>query len=157
MRKPVVVIGLGNPLMSDEGIGPCLVQRLAPNKSGAGDKHPLVEFIDAGVGGVSILHLIEGRQKAIFIDCARMGEQPGTIKRFTLDEVKTQKVVTGRSLHEADLLRIIEMASRLRQCPQRVAIFGIEPEKVGPGLELSQTLAQKVDSYIAAVSQELPE
>src|SRR4030042_2897768 len=71
MRKPVVVLGLGNPLMGDEGIGVYLVERLMESA----DEYPSVDFIDAGTGGLSILHHIEDRRKAIIIDCAFMAEQ----------------------------------------------------------------------------------
>jgi hydrogenase maturation protease len=150
MKRPVAVIGLGNPLMSDEGIGIHVVQRL----SGLSEKYPSVDFIDAGTGGVSVLHIIEGRQKAIFIDCARMAEQPGVIKRFKLEDVKSNKVLTGRSLHEADLVKVLEMAARLGQSPGEVVIFGIEPQRVSAGMGLSETLSEKIDYYVSVICEE---
>lgn len=151
MRRPIAVIGLGNTLMSDDGIGVHVVQRL----SGLGDKYPSVEFIDAGTGGVSVLYIIEGRQKVIFIDCARMGEQPGLIKRFTLDQAGSNKILTGRTLHEADLLKVLDMAKKLGQLQGEVVIFGIEPDRISAGMELSNLLAERIDQYVSVICDEL--
>ena len=151
MKKAVIVIGLGNTLMSDEGLGVHVVQRL----SDFADKFPQVDFTDAGTGGVSILHLISGKDKAIFIDCAKMGEKSGAIKKFTLREIKSTKVLSHQSLHEVDLIKIIEMAGRLGQCPADIIIFGIEPQSVEPGRELSETLADRLNEYVTEICKEL--
>jgi hydrogenase maturation protease len=151
MRRPVVVLGLGNPLLGDEGIGVCLVERLAESAA----EYPSVDFIDAGTGGLSILHHIEGRRKVIFIDCAFMDEEPGTIRRFTPDEVRSRKVLAHQSLHEADLMRILAMAAQLNHAPELVVIFGVQPERVEPGQNLSRTLAARIDEYVSRILSEL--
>ncbi len=151
MKKPVVVLGLGNPLMADEGIGVYLIERLM----GFASEHPAVDFVDAGTGGLSILYLIEGRRKAVLIDCAFMDEPPGTIRRFTPDQVRSTKVLAHQSLHEADLMRIIALARELDQAPDEIIIFGIQPERVEPGLGLSRTLMERIDEYVSTVLQEV--
>ena len=151
MEKPVVVLGLGNPLMADEGIGVYLVERLMESAS----QYPAADFVDAGTGGVSILYHIEGRTKAIVIDCAFMDEPPGAIRRFTPDQVQSTKVLAHQSLHEADLMRIIAMARELGQSPDQIVIFGIQPEQVEPGLGLSRTLRERIDEYTSMILHEL--
>jgi hydrogenase maturation protease len=150
-EKNIVVIGLGNPLMSDEGIGVHVIRKLSEHQ----DKFPSVEFIDAGTGGINILHLIANRKKAVIIDCAKMGKKPGTIKQFEPADVKTAKKMTHFSLHEADILRIIDLSKLLGECPEQIAIFGIEPESLKLGQKLSQTLAGKMDAYLAGIRKEL--
>ena len=151
MKKTVVVLGLGNPLMADEGIGVYLVERLTQKA----ERYPSVDFIDAGTGGMSVLHLLEGRRKAIFIDCALMGEKPGTIRRFTCDEVRSRKVLAHQSLHEADLMHVIAMAEQLGQAPDEVVIFGIEPQAVELKQGLSPALLERCDEYVSLVLREL--
>ena len=151
MRKPVVVLGLGNPLMADEGIGVYLVERLTESAAA----YPAVDFVDAGTGGLSILYQIEDRRKAVLIDCAFMDEPPGTIRRFTPEEVQSRKVLAHESLHEADLMQIIVLARQLGQAPEEIVIFGIQPERVEPGMGLSRTLMEKIDEYVSAISREL--
>lgn len=151
MRKSTVVLGLGNPLMADEGIGVCLVRRL----SRFAEDYPDVEFLDAGTGGLAVLHHIDGRRKAIFIDCAYMGEEPGAIRRFMPEDVRSTKVLAHQSLHEADLLRIIDMSRQLGQAPEEIVIFGIQPGRIEPATDLSPALAGGIEEYLAAVRLEL--
>ncbi len=149
MKHATAVLGLGNPLMTDEGIGVVLVRRMSSQA------YPRVDFIDGGTGGLALLHKIQGRQKVIFLDCAYMGLNPGTLKRFTLDQVESLKDLPGHSLHEADLLNILRMARQLGQCPEDVVILGVEPETVAPGQTLTQTLQDRLDEYLHAIEQEL--
>jgi hydrogenase maturation protease len=148
-RKDTIVIGLGNLLMSDEGIGIHLIRKLSEHQ----DEFPSVEFIDAGTGGLNILHLIANRKKAVIIDCAKMGKKPGTIKQFEPADVQTTKKMTHFSLHEADILRIIELSRQLGECPNQIAIFGIEPESLELGQSLSETLTDKIDLYIDTITK----
>jgi hydrogenase maturation protease len=150
-RKDVVVIGLGNPLLSDEGIGVHLIRKLSEHQ----DKFPSVEFIDAGTGGMNVLHLIANRKKAVIIDCAKMGSKPGTIKQFEPADVKTVKKMAHFSLHEADILRIIAISRQLGECPEKIVIFGIEPESLELGQKLSSTLAGKLDLYTAEICKSI--
>jgi len=151
MKKDVVVVGLGNTLMADEGIGCVIIGRLLRQQ----EKYPGVDFVDAGTGGMSLLHIICDRKKAVIIDCALMGTEPGTIKRFTPEQAKSVKKLSHYSLHEADVLKIIEMARQLAQCPEKIVIFGIEPQRIQHGRELSETLTTKLTGYAAMIEQEL--
>jgi hydrogenase maturation protease len=151
MKNPVVVLGLGNPLMADEGIGVHLIERLT--KLGA--HYPGVDFVDVGTASLSVLHLIEGRRKAVFIDCAFMDEEPGAIRRFTPEDVRSAKVLARQSLHETDLLHILDLARQLGQAPEEVVIFGIQPERLTPGRDLSAALSGKIDAYLSQILREL--
>ena len=151
MKKSTVVLGLGNPLMADEGIGVYLIERLAAQAAQYDD----VEFIDAGTGGMSVLHLIDGRARAVFIDCAFMDAAPGAIQRFGPEDVRSRKVLAHRSLHEADLLHILTLAEQFGQCPDEVVIFGIQPEVVESRQEISKVLLDKTDEYLREILSEL--
>ena len=151
MKKDVVVLGLGNPLRSDEGIGVVLIERLAA----VCEQYPDVKFIDAGTGGMNILHLIADVKKAILIDCAFMKMKPGAIKKFSPDDVNSVKQLAHTSLHEADILGIIDLAKRLEQCPDQITIFGIEPQTVESGQTLSDAVSGNVEQYLALIRDEL--
>ena len=147
----IVVLGLGNPLMADEGIGGFLVNKLLEEK----DSYPNVDFLDAGNGGMSILHLITDRKKVIILDCAYMDKEPGTMVRFKPQDVKTIKKLLHYSLHEIDILKVIELAGELNQCPEEVVIFGIEPEKIEFREGLTPALQKKTNEYIKTIKTEL--
>ncbi|MCF7973662.1 MAG: hydrogenase maturation protease [Phycisphaerae bacterium] len=150
-QKKTAVLGLGNPIMSDEGIGPAIVQRF---KDQAGHDTS-IEFVDVGTGGFSLLYHLEGVDKAVFVDCALMGESPGTIRRFTCDQVQTVKRLSHFSLHEGDLLTLIDKAKELGQCPADIVLFGIEPRVVDFGLCLTEALSSQMDHYVALIDEEL--
>jgi hydrogenase maturation protease len=150
-KKDVIVIGLGNILLSDEGIGVHLIRRLTKQQS----QFPDVDFIEAGAAGMNLLHLIANRKKAIIIDCAKIGENPGAIRRFTPDDVQSVKQLSGFSLHEIDILQVLNLSKQLGECPDEIVFFGIEPGSLKSGQILSNTLSVKIDSYISAVWEEL--
>ncbi len=151
MKKRTLVLGLGNPLMADEGVGCRIIERFLTQV----DKYPDIDFIDAGTGGMSLLHLITGRHKVILIDCAYMGTKSGTIKRFTPDDVQTVKKLAHQSLHEVDILKVLDLAKQLGQYPEEVIIFGIEPQTIEHRQNPSETISQKLDEYISVISSEL--
>ena len=151
MRNETVVLGLGNPLMADEGIGNELLELLQSTSESCS----VVDFLDAGTGGMSLLYHFEGRKKVIIIDCAFMGETPGTIKRFTPAEVQTVKKLGHLSLHEVDILKVIELAKQLDQCPEEIVFYAIEPEKVSQQQHLSKTLQAKLPEYAKQIRSEL--
>ena len=148
--RDVIVLGLGNPLMSDEGVGGFLVESFLARQQ----DYPHVEFIDAGTAGMSLLHLIANRKKVIFIDCAFMGLEPGSIRKFCPEDVKSVKKLAHQSLHEADLLKIIEISQKLGSSPEEIVIFGIEPLEVKLNMGLSEVLKARMDDYIAVISNE---
>ena len=154
-HKPVIVIGLGNPLMADEGVGSALVEALA-ERAGAGTlPSDGVEYLDGGCGGMYLLHSMAGRDKVILIDCAKMGLEPGAMRRFTPDDVTTVKQMTHLSLHEVDILRVIEMAEMIGQSPGEIVIFGIEPQCIEHRPGLTDALQSRFSAYVAALSAEL--
>lgn len=151
MKNEIIVLGLGNPLMADEGIGGFLVNKLLEKK----DSYPGIDLVDAGTGGMAILHLIAERKKVIIIDCAYMGKTPGMMVRFGPQEVQSVKKLLHYSLHEIDILKVIALARQLNQCPDEIVIFGIEPEKIELREGLSLTLQKKTDEYIEAIKIEM--
>jgi hydrogenase maturation protease len=149
--KRIVVLGVGNPLMADEGIGPFLCSEMEKQAQ----KYPDADFIDIGTAGFPILHKLAGRKKAVIIDCAKMGTVAGTIKKFDMHDVDSVKKLSHFSLHEADILQILKMAQQIGQLPDKVTIFGIEPELIEPSRQLSNLLKGKIQEYITLISEEI--
>jgi hydrogenase maturation protease len=150
MKKELLVAGLGNRSMGDEGVGGYIVELLSKQAANG-----IAEFVDAGTMGIRLLHLIANRRKVIFIDCAYMRTKPGTIKKFTPEKVKSVKKFGSPSLHKSDLLKIIEMSKQLGEAPREIVIFGIEPAEVREKTGLSKTIAEKIDEYISIIGREI--
>lgn len=153
--KSTIVVGLGNPLMADEGIGVVLIEKL--NELAAAGEVPTsdIEYYDGGCGGMYLLHTIAGRQKAILIDCCLMGAEPGTIRCFTPDDVNSVKQMAHLSLHEVDILKVIELAQQIGQCPDEIVIFGIEPVSITNQMHLNEPIQAKIPEYITEIRKEL--
>jgi hydrogenase maturation protease len=150
-RKRIIVGGLGNPLLTDEGIGIHLIEKLTARTDIPAD----VEIIDLGTSLMNVVHVISGREKAILIDCARMGEPPGTIRRFIPEDVSSKKKLPRFSLHEGDLMDALALSKSLGEYPKEVVIFGIQPDSMEQGENLSPCLQQHVNSYIEAILREV--
>ena len=146
-----VVIGLGNRLLSDEGIGLVLLETLARKAA----DFPAVDFLELGTGGMAVLHALAGRKAALILDCARMGAAPGTMRRFTPDTVRASDAPPNFSLHEGNVLDLVALSRRMGECPERIIIFGIQPETLAPGETVSPILQVRLPDYLALITKEL--
>src|SRR5450759_27457 len=149
--NPTVVIGLGNRLLSDEGIGLVILEALARKAA----EFPAVDFLELGTGGLALLHALMGRKTVLILDCARMGAAPGTMRRFTPDTVRAGDAPPRLSLHEGNVLGLIALARRVDECPERIIIFGIQPETLAPGETVSPVLQARLPEYLGVIGREL--
>ena len=129
-RANVLILGIGNLLLSDEGVGVhavrCLSERELP---------PGVEVLDGGTSGADLVDHLEGRTKVVVIDAASGDGPPGTVYRCEARELIEQE--GALSLHEFGLADSLHMAERLGCAPKRVIVLGVQPATLEPGLELS--------------------
>ena len=142
------IIGLGNPLMGDDGVGIAVVERLARLTLPAD-----VEVLDGGTGGITLLHLMEGATRVIFIDAVEMGRPPGCIACFDLGRVPVAEQ-TALSLHQSGLPQILALARELGPLPE-VILYGVQPEVVAPGIGLSPCVAAALSELSARILGEL--
>jgi hydrogenase maturation protease len=145
----VVVIGVGNRALSDEGVGPCIACAVAPQVP------PGVEVVDAGLPGPGILDLLEGRRKAIILDAVDAGCSPGKVLRFRPEEVTYAGHPRRYSLHEAAVLQYIMLAKALGGGPEKVVLIGVQPQNVLPGEKLSAPVEKAVAEAAELVLAEL--
>lgn len=149
----IIVIGVGNVLMSDEGLGVRAVERL--KDLGLPET---VRLIDAGTSLQRVLPLAEGFDKMIIVDAVRSGKPAGAIHRFTLEELesgKTGPVNLMLSLHEIDVPRAIAMERLVAKLPEQIIFLGLEPEKIGPGMELSRAVLEKMGLLVSEIKKEI--
>jgi hydrogenase maturation protease len=135
--KPILVLGVGNLLLKDEGVGIHFVQ--------AFQKHGLpsnVEAMEGGARGIDLLPLFEGRKLVVIVDCARMEEKPGEIRTFEAAEIIEKR--TGFSMHGASLATTLDLGQRLGMLPE-VVVVGIEPETIDIEIGLSDTATQAIE------------
>ena len=146
-QSEVVILGMGNELLKDEGIG-VHVARLLQQEPSLGD----VEVVDGGTLPDAPL-VGEGVGKLIIVDAVQAGGEPGAIYRFHPEDVDVGgKTLT--SLHQISLLEDLWLIEHFGQKPKEVIIIGIEPEDMSSGLELSAKLQKQVPQIIDLVLKE---
>ena len=143
------VIGVGNLLLSDEGIGVHLVQELDRRNA-----LPGVEWIDGGVAGAGLLGLIEGQEKVVLIDAVGAPLPPGTVIRLLPGELRRSGGVKA-SLHDVNLADAIDLM-RLRESLPETMILGIVPADVETyRIGLSEALAGRFEEILDKVCREV--
>ena len=141
------ILGVGNLLLKDEGIGVHVAQAL--------ERLPLpegVEVIDCGTA-IDVAHLVEGFDKLIVIDAAQAGGKPGTIYRLSLEDIEREEN-HHLSGHEFSLLWSLRLCA-LDGSAKEVLIIGVEPSKIDWGVELSPELENRIPEIVKNVFREI--
>ncbi len=150
----IVVVGIGNILSGDEGVGVHIARKLKAYRLPPG-----VEVYDCGTSGVALLEALDGADKAIIVDAALTGGKPGEISRLTLSDLEKleSSLLTMASLHHLDLVTTLHVAklTDAYKLPKDVVILGIEPCSLEPSMELSPILKRKMPELITTVIQEI--
>jgi len=148
--KKTVVLGAGNELMKDEGLGVHAIRALqaelpSPNID--------VELIDGGTS-TDLSHLAQGVDKLIIIDAVKGGCEPGTIYRFNADQLISDTGV-ATSLHQIGIIESLRMMELTGGRPIKTVVIGVEPVEVDIGLELSQEIQTLMPKIIQTVLEEM--
>jgi hydrogenase maturation protease len=152
-RHPsVLVLGLGNPLRGDDGVGPRLVEELTRRRLPEG-----VMALDGGTGGLALLQVLEGWQRVVVVDAADVGREPGQFVRFTPDQARLAQAAERFSLHHAGLGEVLALANALGRALPHMVIFGVQPAEVGWREGLSLAVETALSALVDAVLEEITE
>ncbi|MBI4408174.1 MAG: HyaD/HybD family hydrogenase maturation endopeptidase [Gemmatimonadetes bacterium] len=144
------VIGLGNPLIGDDGLGLAALARLREEW----ELPPGVKLVDGGTWGMNLLPVIEQSDRLILLDAIDVGAPPGalvTLERRELPLLLTMKV----SPHQVDLRDVLALAEFRGRLPADTVALGIQPGSVGLAGELSAPVRQALDTLIRRIVQRL--
>jgi len=150
MEPRTLVIGIGNPLQCDDGLGACAAQLLAEEALPAG-----VQIEELGTPGWGLVNFLQGWQRVILIDAVCMGEEPGTWRRLEKDEIQLVASDQVRSLHEPGLAESLSLAQTLGLLPDEIVLYGVEPACIQPGDKLSPAVRQAMPPLIKHILGEL--
>jgi len=145
----ILVLGLGNPLRGDDGVGPRLVEELARRGLPTG-----VTALDGGAGGLGLLQVLDGWQRVVVVDAADVGREPGQFVRFTPDQARLAQAADRFSLHNAGLGEILALANALGRTLPPMVIFGVQPAEIGWREGLSPAVEAALPAMIDAVLEE---
>jgi hydrogenase maturation protease len=144
-RPATAVLGLGNPLLADDGAGLVMLERLQDAQPWPDD----LEFVDGGTWGLSLLPLLEDVDRLLILDAVRTGESPGTVVRGEGEQVP-RWYAHPVSPHQIDLREVLGAATLIDVVPTTLVVVGIEPLTTeGLHIGLSDEVEDSVDAAVA--------
>jgi hydrogenase maturation protease len=160
----ILVIGLGNPILGDDGVGWRVVEQLsaqvgaAPGEEIQTPGEKFFTFDYASLGGLSLMERLVGYQRVILVDSMETGQSPeGSVRVFSLEELSNPSAGHSASAHDTSLLTAIETGRKMGLAlPESVRVVAIEARNVYDfSEELSPTVAAAVPVAVQAVLDEL--
>lgn len=143
-----LVLGLGNTLLGDDGIGVRVVERLQGESLKA-------EVKNGATLGLSLLETLKSRRKVIVVDAVDMGKVPGSVARFSARELLTLSESRSFSLHEIGLLEVLKIGQSLNEDFGNVIIFGIQPKELHAIERLSPEVEEKIAEVVEMIKKEV--
>lgn len=151
MKPWAVIIGFGNPIMSDDGAGVAAIDLFKTVPLPAG-----VDLAECGTSSLDAIPFLADKRLAILIDTVRAGQEPGAVYRFSLSDLRPspQEAMSLHSIRLVDSAQLWEL--ELGQLPE-IVIYGIEPQTVDIGLDLSPPVRAALEKVRDLVLAELRE
>jgi hydrogenase maturation protease len=146
----ITILGVGNILLSDEGVGVRVIEQLDQRYEFPDN----VRILDGGVLGVRLMGVIGSTDILIVVDAVKNQQPPGTLYRLADEEVP-RRVLAKQSMHQLDLPEVLALCSAIDKNP-RTVVVGVEPEDItSMNVELTPTIAAKVNDLLGMVLTEL--
>jgi hydrogenase maturation protease len=145
----ILILGVGNLLLSDEGVGVHIAQRMMEM-----DLPPEVRVVEGGTDGFGLINIILEADRMILIDAVRGGGEPGDLYRFDIEECNPFPDRFKTSVHQISILEVINLSGLIGSTP-KTTVIGIEPESLEMGMELSPEIKKKVPKVIQIVMAEV--
>ncbi|PLX90255.1 MAG: HyaD/HybD family hydrogenase maturation endopeptidase [Desulfuromonas sp.] len=146
----ILVLGLGNTIMTDDGFGVKVVNALSSRYRFEGP----VTLLDGGTLGLDLLPYLENLEKLLIVDALDMRAAPGTISRIEGEEVP-RAFASKLSVHQMGLQDLLAVAELQGHVPKELVVWGVQPESIEMGTELTARVEAAVDPVMAAVIDEL--
>lgn len=146
----ISIIGVGNILLRDEGVGVRAIERLKKGFELPED----VSIIDGGTMGLDLLPFIENSERLLFVDAVDLKKEPGTIGIIEDKEIPAI-IKTKISPHQIGLSDLFSVMRLLDKEPECVTVIGIQPESIQTGIELSDRVKQGLEDLINAIIDKL--
>jgi hydrogenase maturation protease len=137
------LIGLGNILLRDEGIGVHVVNAVKERY----DCSEEVDILDGGTMGLDLLPHFEGREKILLVDAVDFGKEPGYVGVLEDDDIPSA-LSTKFSVHHIGLSDIIFVLKLMGKSPGKMCLIGIQPESMEVGLEMTDAVGGKLDFLV---------
>lgn len=138
-----VVVGLGNTLMGDDGLGVAALMRLQEQWRVPGE----VELVDGGTAGMCLLPIVEGTARVLLIDAIDMGAPPGTKLLIARDRLP-RHLATKVSVHQIDVRDVLALAELRGTLPKEAMAIGLQPAVIEMSADLSDAVRRGLDDLV---------
>ena len=152
---PVLVLGIGNSLLSDDGVGLELLELLRPSSENEDGADPRVEYVDGGTQGLMLLGLLEGRRSLLLLDAVQQGKTPGSV--HLVREPDRSITPRGFGAHGGNASELLATARLLSGLPPRVHLVGVEPVEFRTRIGLSPAVEKALPVAAALARMVLSE
>lgn len=150
MPTQTLILGLGNILLQDEGLGVDAVQRLRTRYRLPAE----AEALDGGTLGLDLLPLVEDAEALLIVDAVQTGQPPGTLVRLEGEAIPAALAVK-MSMHQFGLGELLAVGALRGTLPPRIVLWGLEPASFKWGVGLSPAIEAQIDKLVEGVVQEL--
>jgi hydrogenase maturation protease len=150
INSQVLILGLGNLLLQDEGLGVRVLHQLQETYIWPEN----VKLLDGGVMGLDLLPYLEDTDALLIIDAVRSGKTPGSLVRLSDQEIPAV-IALKYSVHQVGLQETLAMAQLRDTVPKQLVLLGIEPNNIALGMRLSSDVATQIPELTNAVLEEL--
>lgn len=151
-EQKIAVLGLGNILLSDEGVGVHAVNALKNKYIFS----PGIEIIDGGTMGLDLLPLFQSQDKILIIDAVDFGRMPGATGVLEGDNIPSVLNVK-LSVHHIGLSDLLFTTKLMRTTPPEVCLVGMQPKSLDVGLDMTEEVRVQLDRVIQLAIQKLKE
>lgn len=152
MKQKITILGIGNTLFSDEGVG----IHLLPLLESALNEYDNVEIIEGLTDGMRLLGPVEDAENLIIIDAINAGKKGGTIITLFGDEIPAYFGVK-MSIHQLGFQEVLLAAKMRERYPKQIAMFGMQPTSLELGIELTEVNREKLPELAQAVIAQVNE
>jgi hydrogenase maturation protease len=143
--EKTMILGVGNLLLRDEGVGVHVATNLL--EYSLPDN---IEVIEGGTDGFKLFHLIMEADRLIVVDCVKGGDEPASIYKFEIDDFDHFPDLYKTSVHQVSITEVINLSGTMRT-PPRTTIIGIEPDEISMSMELSPKIQAKLPKVMEIV------
>lgn len=145
-NNTITLLGVGNILLTDEGLGVHVINTLKDNYLFT----PTINIIDGGTMGMELLSYMDGMKRLVLVDAINGGEKPGTVYEFTHEEVENY-FTKNISAHEVGIQDILRIRALQEEPLEAATVIGVEPFSLEIGLEPSSVVAKVLPEVISRV------
>lgn len=150
--KKITILGIGNTLYSDEGLGISALPLLKKELGNSAD----IEIVDGTTEGMQLLGPVEDTNRLIIVDAINAGRQPGDIVILSKEQIPAFNGIK-MSVHQIGFQEVVSAAQLRGRLPERMVMFGIQPASLDLNTEMSETVKRVIPDLIERIKEQIDE